>query len=702
MKRILGVIAFVCLAVPAFAGTIPLTGTIRQPNGNLLNGSIQFTLNYSAARDTCSDNIVVASVVTFIVSNGALPSSARITPNDCLSPTRTTYTARYFSATGQAIAQNVFYIQGASYNLGTAVPSPLTTSNISFGTFTGLDNITVKVLNNVRYCNLFDGATVDRKIQAAHDDLPSTGGEIICNVEGSQPFASTVTISKPTIFVPGKATFAGAASPFFTVTAAFAVQGAFPTTFQQSGSTTNTIFNVATVAPFVVSGVTFYSADSQTGGAAIAVTGNGSAANSISIIKNNIFHGQWIGVDAGRVSGLRVAENQMQNERSRGVRLNNTGNGDEGDNYIFLNAFGGPDPFVAGTKAIEHIAGGGLMVHSNKFFLHDYGYQMNWNTSANSSQVSLINNNFEAQSTGGAAMSFTRTAGTISGISIIGNFGSTTSAGYGNFVDIPANATLWLAQMVVANNNVNLDTDGIAFNVVGFGAAQSSWTGNHIFGNGGTSQGFKFGANMASVHVWGNQVLGPGLADVFTSGLRGNYEPDKIGLGIPPTTTLTDRISMPNNNFIVFRDAANTQFYQAIGLDSSDNLTLSGSNRPVVTGTGAFTAQGTVSSTHYLNVPNCSDSAGDAACGASTIGTVVVDASDTATVVNTTSVTANSEIFLQIDASLGTRLGVTCNTQAASAFNPRVTARTASTSFTITVDAGPTTNPLCLSFMIIN
>jgi len=107
-------------------------------------------------------------------------------------------------------------------------------------------------------------------------------------------------------------------------------------------------------------------------------------------------------------------------------------------------------------------------------------------------------------------------------------------------------------------------------------------------------------------------------------------------------------------------------------------------------------------STLFASATNCSDSAGDAACAAAPAGSVVVDAADTTTIVSTTAVTADSQIFLQTDASLGTRLSVTCNTQANSTFNPRVTARTAGTSFTITVDAGPTTNPLCLSFLIVN
>lgn len=147
-----------------------------------------------------------------------------------------------------------------------------------------------------------------------------------------------------------------------------------------------------------------------------------------------------------------------------------------------------------------------------------------------------------------------------------------------------------------------------------------------------------------------------------------------------------------------------------IGWEASpagSDVTLTVNSSEVLVASGAFqattvTATTSTTSPLYVSTTNCSDSAGDAACGAAPAGSVVVDAADTTTVVSTTAVTANSQIFLQIDAGLGTRLGVTCNTQAASVFNPRVTARTAATSFTITVDAGPTTDPLCMSYFIVN
>lgn len=100
-----------------------------------------------------------------------------------------------------------------------------------------------------------------------------------------------------------------------------------------------------------------------------------------------------------------------------------------------------------------------------------------------------------------------------------------------------------------------------------------------------------------------------------------------------------------------------------------------------------------------LEVTNCTSSASPAVCGANLSGSVTVAAATTTVTVNTSVVTANSVILLTFDSSLGTKLGVTCNT---TFDQPYVTARTAGTSFTITVASAPTTNPVCMSYMIVN
>jgi hypothetical protein len=124
---------------------------------------------------------------------------------------------------------------------------------------------------------------------------------------------------------------------------------------------------------------------------------------------------------------------------------------------------------------------------------------------------------------------------------------------------------------------------------------------------------------------------------------------------------------------------------------------------PRVTNTKSLGKSGNVwtnvFSAKYSTATNCTSSASPAVCGSAADGTVVIAAAATTVVVNTTAVTANSEIFIQYDSSLGTKLGVTCNTTVAL---PAVTARTPATSFTITVPAAPAVNPACYSYRIDN
>jgi len=98
---------------------------------------------------------------------------------------------------------------------------------------------------------------------------------------------------------------------------------------------------------------------------------------------------------------------------------------------------------------------------------------------------------------------------------------------------------------------------------------------------------------------------------------------------------------------------------------------------------------------------DCTSSASPAVCGAAAAGSVTVAAAATTKVVNTTAVTANSQIFIARDDSLGTKLSVTCNTATAMT-EKKISARTAGTSFTITVAPTPATNPYCLSFTLFN
>lgn len=103
----------------------------------------------------------------------------------------------------------------------------------------------------------------------------------------------------------------------------------------------------------------------------------------------------------------------------------------------------------------------------------------------------------------------------------------------------------------------------------------------------------------------------------------------------------------------------------------------------------------------YLTYTNCADgTATPADCGSAAAGAVIISATATSVVVNTTAVTATSRIMVTEDSSLGAELTATCNTTLGRHY--AVTAKTAATSFTITTDAAPVTNPACLTYLIFN
>jgi hypothetical protein len=114
---------------------------------------------------------------------------------------------------------------------------------------------------------------------------------------------------------------------------------------------------------------------------------------------------------------------------------------------------------------------------------------------------------------------------------------------------------------------------------------------------------------------------------------------------------------------------------------------------------------GTIKPGKYATGTNCSSSASPAVCGSAAAGNAALptNAVSSSIVVNTTAVTANSQIFVQTDDTLGTKLGVTCNSTVATLVGGlTISARTAATSFTVANNVAVVTNPLCISWHIIN
>ncbi len=112
------------------------------------------------------------------------------------------------------------------------------------------------------------------------------------------------------------------------------------------------------------------------------------------------------------------------------------------------------------------------------------------------------------------------------------------------------------------------------------------------------------------------------------------------------------------------------------------------------------TISGPLKITNINTISNCNSTTTPSTCGLAVSGSVAMPTGGSTIVVNTSAVTANSQIFVTEDSSLGTRLGITCNTTTGRIYS--INARTAGTSFTIKSSANPATNKACLSYFIVN
>ena len=104
-------------------------------------------------------------------------------------------------------------------------------------------------------------------------------------------------------------------------------------------------------------------------------------------------------------------------------------------------------------------------------------------------------------------------------------------------------------------------------------------------------------------------------------------------------------------------------------------------------------------STSEATASICTSAASPAVCSGSYEGFVTIAAGTSSIVVDTTAVTSVSGIDVDFDSSVGTPLGVTCNTTAQ---QPYVSARSNGVSFTISVPSNFSSNPGCIHFHFRN
>lgn len=211
----------------------------------------------------------------------------------------------------------------------------------------------------------------------------------------------------------------------------------------------------------------------------------------------------------------------------------------------------------------------------------------------------------------------------------------------------------------------------------------------------GTSQSF-FG-----------QVIAANDAVDITSGCRYISKNDIIfttsgaaAIGVDATSSAdfdSTLISNPTNVGFFFTGGA--------GRMSARNTTFTGSsvaNDLFASGTTfVFNDMGENKYTNSsATATNCASGASPAVCGNYGYGSVAIAAGATTLTVNTKTISANSIIILEEDDTLGTKLGVTCNTTSLGA--TKISTRTAGTSFVITTAVAPAVNPACLNYRVVN
>ncbi len=271
-------------------------------------------------------------------------------------------------------------------------------------------------------------------------------------------------------------------------------------------------------------------------------------------------------------------------------------------------------------------------------------------------------------------------------------------------IKVPSTSTVFQSQAIGAFANCS-QPSGLHYCLALYAQAQAAAAGSNTYGintnvfDGNSTTNFAAALYAAEFNsqVFNASTTGDTLrisANIYNAGAtyQGIHMAASNGAGKYANGFLLD-----NNSAT---DALNIGYVTATGsgmpiifnnVNGNSSQTYDSSNRMVFSASELMAPAFATSS-------NCVSVSSPAACGTATAGIVAVPAGGTTLVVNTSKINTGSEVLLTFDSSLGTQLGVTCNT---AVNQPTVSNRTLS-GFTITMGSSVTTNPACISFAIIN
>lgn len=181
----------------------------------------------------------------------------------------------------------------------------------------------------------------------------------------------------------------------------------------------------------------------------------------------------------------------------------------------------------------------------------------------------------------------------------------------------------------------------------------------------------------------GGELAMSGTRNLASFGIHDNRTVE-FDMGASPSGSV-----MPSSGILRFRNGSTVCWENAGGSNG-----LCQSTSPA----DKFSFDGGVVTPTYSTSTACASQTGQ--CGSAAAGSFTVPAGSASIVVNTTAVTAQSQIFVQEDTSLNSLLGTSCNPAMGRMY--QVTGRAPGVGFTISASTAPAGTPACLSYHIMN
>lgn len=210
---------FSLIFIAKVCGATTVTGTVKF-QGQPLTGYYDVALSYPGTTGTYIALPGADPSGHTPISNGSI-GTFTLEGNDTLLPRGTYYQFTFYDAYANPVSSLKYVITGSTFDIGIAVPTPITPANINYLDLLGLRNVSAqnltisnqiqigtgailsalglsnaKLVNDIRFAAAYAATSTTCGIQEALASLPTTGGTIWLQL-GVCTVTTPITIAKP-------------------------------------------------------------------------------------------------------------------------------------------------------------------------------------------------------------------------------------------------------------------------------------------------------------------------------------------------------------------------------------------------------------------------------------------------------------------------------------------------------------------------